>query len=401
MFINAGVGYYAFALFYKPLEVEFGWDRGAVSVAFTIYFIIQGLAAPFIGRMVDRYGVKKLITLGSLISGSGFLSLTFTHSLWSFYVSYVVTGFGMAAMGVVPTTHIVSNWFIKKRGFAVGIMATGIGAGALVLAPIAGSYLIPAFSWRAAYLAFGILTWVLIIPAALLVIKARPSDIGLYPDGAETPDAIAEAAPHSQGYEGWTLSDALKSFTFWLIALAFITSDCSNTGTVIHQFNHITDLGFPVAAAATVLGGVGFCSAIGKVFFGWLCDRIKAKHAAAISFALQLASIVVLVTLKSTSSVAIIWLYAILMGLGQGGWLPTMSMLVSGYFGLASYGAIFGAVNVAHSLGVAFGPLIAGQMFDATQTYTGVFVTFVALYMIAIPSVLTVRPPKSRLVCSN
>ena len=110
------------------------------------------------------------------MNGLGFLWLTFMQNLWSFYGSYFVIGLGMTAMGFVPATHVISNWFIKRRGFIVGIMSTGIGAGALVLAPIIGSYLIPDFGWRASYLALGLLTWVLIIPTVLLVIKSRPSD---------------------------------------------------------------------------------------------------------------------------------------------------------------------------------------------------------------------------------
>ena len=148
MFTYAGTGYYAFSLFYKPLEAEFGWGRGTISVAFTIYFVIQALTSPFIGQLVDRYGARKLITLGALISGLGFLWLTFMQDLYSFYGGYVVIGLGATAMGIVPTTQVVSNWFTKRRGFALGIMSTGIGAGAVVLAPIVGAYLIPGFGWR-------------------------------------------------------------------------------------------------------------------------------------------------------------------------------------------------------------------------------------------------------------
>ncbi len=397
MFIYAGVVYYAFSLFYKPLEAEFGWSRGTISVAFTICFVIQGLAAPFIGRMVDRYGARKSIVLGALISGLGFLWLTSMQNFWSFLGSYVVIGLGMTAMGPIPATQMVSNWFTKRRGFAVGIMSAGIGVGALVLAPVVGVYLIPNLGWRASYFVLALLIWVLIIPAALLVVKTRPADIGLYPDGAETHEAIAKVTLLSQSSEGWTLSMALKTSAFWLIAVAFSTTNFSNTSAILHQVNYLTDIGFPVATAAIALGTVGFGSGIGKFVFGWLCDWIPAKYSALISFVLQLAAIIVLINVKPTSPLAIIWLYAILLGVGAGGWLPTMSMLVSSNFGLASYGAIFGVVNLAQNLGTAFGPLVAGQMFDAMQTYQGVFVMLLVLYLVAIPSMLAVRRPKFRL----
>ena len=399
--IQSGVGVYAFSLFFKPLQAEFDWSRGAIAAAFTICFIIQGLASPFIGWMVDRYGAREVLLFGALITGFGFLWLTLMQNLWSFYASYVVIGLGMTAIGPGPATQVVSNWFTKQRGLAVGMMSTGIGVGGLALAPVVGAYLIPGFGWRASYLAIALLAWVLIIPAALLVIKTKPSDIGLYPDGLEATEAAAEDNLSSQASEGWTLNMALKTSAFWLIAVAFFISFFSHVGAIQHQVNYLTDIGFAVAAAAVALGAVGLGSAIGKFVFGWLCDRMPVKYVTAISFALQSAAILILIILKSTSPLATIWLYAILMGLGVGGWVPTMSMIVSSNFGLASYGAIFGMLSLVQYLGTAFGPLVAGQMFDAMQTYYWVFIIFLALYTIAIPLMLAVRRPKLRLASSD
>lgn len=396
MFIYSGAGYYAFSLFYKPLEAEFGWGRGTISWAFTIYFIIQALASPFIGRLVDRYGSRIVITLGGIVCGLGFLWLTFIQNLYSFYGSYIVLGLGSTAMGPIPATRAVSNWFARRRGLAIGIMSTGIGAGAFVLSPIVGAYLIPVFEWRASYLALAILFWVLIIPTTLLLIKERPADIGLYPDGAETPEPAAEVDLSSQSSSGWTIGMALKTAAFWLISLSFFATNFSHTAAIMHQVNYLTDIGFPMATAAIALGAVGFGSAVGKFFFGWLCDQIQARYAAAICFALQLAGLIVLFIMRPTSPPAMIWLYAILMGFGVGGWLPTMSMLTSTSFGLASYGAIFGGVTLAQSLGDAFGPLVAGQIFDTTQSYFWAFVMLIVLFVAAIPATLAVRRPGSR-----
>ncbi|MFC2032582.1 MFS transporter [Chloroflexota bacterium] len=400
LFIHAGAAYYAFPLFYQPLEAEFGWSRGAISVAFTIYYATQALAAPFIGRLVDQYGAKRFISLGASLSGLGFLWLTFTNNLWSFYGGYVVVGLGMAAMGTIPTTQVVSNWFAKRRGLAIGIMSTGVGVGALVLAPIVGAYLIPDLGWRAAYLSLAIITWVLTIPLTLMVIKEKPSDIGLYPDGEKSPEIATKLNLLSQVSPSWTLSMALKTSILWLIAVGFFAANFSHTGAIVHQVNYFTDIGFPVATASITIGAVGFGSAVGKFFFGWLCDQIPVKYATAISFALQLTSIIILISFKATSPLAMIWLYTILMGVGAGGWLPTMSMITSSNFGLASYGTIFGLVAMTQGLGTALGPLVAGQMFDAMQTYSGVFIMFAVLYMIAIPAMLAVRRPKTALSSS-
>ncbi|MFC2032600.1 MFS transporter [Chloroflexota bacterium] len=396
-FIQAGAVSYAFPLLYRPLQAEFDWGRGTIAVAYTIYFATMGLASPFIGRIVDRYGARMVIPCGALMVGLGFLFLSLVQNLWSFYVSYIVIGLGMVAMGPVSATQTISSWFTRRRGLAVGIMATGIGVEGFVLAPIIGAFLIPNLGWRTTYLAMAILTWVLIIPAALLVIRSKPSDMGLYPDGVATAEAVTEAKLSSKTSESWPVNMAIKTSTFWLISVAFAANTFSNAGIFQHQVNHLTDIGFSLAAAATALGAVGLGSAGGKLIFGWLCDRLPAKYVATISFALQLVALIILINVKSTSPLVMLWAYAILIGLGIGGWIPTMSMLISRNFGLGSYGTIFGMLMLTHSLSTALGPLAAGFMYDAMQTYYWVFIMFLTLFTISIPSMLAVRRPKLHL----
>ncbi len=262
------------------------------------------------------------------------------------------------------------------------------------MAPLIGGYLIPSFGWRASYLALALLTWIL-IPLVLLVIRAKPADMGLYPDGVEAPEAVAGAKASLSAAEGLTLKMALATSAFWLISVSFLANDFSKIGILQNQVPHLQDIGFPVATAATALGVVGLGSLIGKFGFGWLCDRIQAKYACSISLGLTLAGTIILMSVRPASPVAIIWLYAIVMGLGAGGWLPTMSMLISTNFGLASYGALFGTVTLVQNIGTATGPLMAGYMYDAMNTYHWAFIIFLALYAVAVPAVLAVRRPKS------
>jgi len=390
VFIFAGCGFYGFSLFVKPLEADFGWGRGEIMAAFTILFLGIGMASPFIGRTVDRYGARKVISIGALIAGLGFVLLSRIHSLWHFYAGWAVVGAGIATMGPVPATTVVSNWFRKRRGTAIGIMTTGVGAGGLALAPLVGGYLIPNFGWRASYLALALLTWIP-IPLALLVIRTKPADMGLYPDGVEAPEAEASLSAS----EGLTLKMALATSAFWLIAVSFLTSAFGQVGTVQSQVPHLEDIGFPVATAATALGGVGLGSAIGKFFLGWLCDWIPAKYAWCISLGFQVAGISILMNVGPVSPPAILWLYAIVIGLGAGGTMPTVSMLASTTFGLASYGAIYGMLVLFQSIGTATGPLMAGYMYDTMNTYHRAFIIFVVLVAVAIATILMVRRPKS------
>jgi len=362
---------------------------------FTILILVQGVAGPFIGRMVDRYGAKRVIAVGALITGLGFALLSLTNTLWYFYLSYFAIGVGMSAIGTVPASTAVSNWFERKRGLAIGIMSSGIGAGGFALAPLVGGYLIPNLGWRASYLALAVLTWVVVIPLALLVMKTKPADMGLYPDGIEAPEAVKVTQALSSVPDGSTLRMALATPAFWLIAIAFLLGDFSHVGVIQHQVPHLEDIGFPVVTAATALGGVALGSAVGKFGFGWLCDRIAAEYACAIGLMLQMVSIIIFMRLGPASPAALIWLYAITMGLGVGSWLPTASMLTSTRFGLANYGAIFGVVTLFVYTGTAAGPLMAGYMYDIMHTYRWAFIIFAALYIIAIPAILVLRRLKS------
>lgn len=394
LFILYGAGYFAFSLFIRPLQADLGWSRGEIMVAFTILFLIQGVASPFIGKVVDRYSAKKVIAIGALFTGIGFVILSMMHELWHFYIGYAVVGVGMAAMGQIPTTAVVSNWFKKKRGLAVGLMTTGAGAGG-VLAPLFGSYLIPEFGWSVSYLTLGIITAAVIIPLALIVIKTKPEDMGLHPDGADAPDVItvnkASLPPPSVGM---TLRMAVATPAFWLINISFLASSFSHVGAVQSQVPYLEDVGFSVVFAAAALGVNGIISAFGKLGFGWLCDKMPPKYVWTLGLFIRLGCIVVLMNVGPKSPMAMIWLYSVLAGLGSGAWLPTMSILASTTFGMASYGAIFGVMSLFQNVGMATGPLLAGQIYDATNSYNAAFIIFAVLYAVAIPAILALRRPK-------
>jgi len=393
--IQSGCGFFAFSLFVRPLQIDLGWSRGDIMAGWTVYYMLIAVSSPFIGRLVDRYGARKVIVTGAVIGSVGFVLLSQINSLWQFYLSYAVVGIGLAGIGYVPTSAVVSNWFRRRRGMAIGIMSVGLGAGGIVLAPLVAGYLIPNFGWQISYLSLAVITSVFVIPLTLFVIRTDPADMGLHPDGIETPSVVTTTGSSSPVSHGLTLKAVLSTSALWLIAVSFLISAFSNTGIIQNQVPHLQDVGFPITVAATALGALSVMSAIGKFFFGWLCDRIQAKHACTIGLILQVAAIVVMISIGPASSLEMVWLYAIMMGLGVGSWLPTVSMLTSTSFGLASYGAVFGMVVLALGIGTATGPLFAGNLYDTMNTYHWAFVAFLCLYAVSIPTVLAVRQPKS------
>ncbi len=359
--------------------------------AFTVLFLVMGVFSLVVGRIVDRYGVRTVIFAGALTIGTGFALLGLMQELWHFYLSYVVVGIGGAAMGIPPATVAVSHWFKKRRGLAIGIMSSGLGVGGMVMAMLVGSYLIPTWSWRISYISMALLIVITIVPVSLLVIRTKPSDMGLYPDGASSPAEDIARDVELADTGGRNLRKAFASLSFWLIGVSFFLNAFCHVGVVQNQAPHLEDIGFSVATVAGVVGFVGLGSAFGKLIFGWLCDRIPAKYACAIGLALQIIGIIMLMNIELDSPSFLVWVYSIVMGMGAGSWLPTLSMITGTAFGLSSYGGILGSFLLIEHIGTATGPLVAGQIYDVTGSYSLAFIIFLSLYAISVPAVLVLR----------
>ncbi len=394
LLIPTGCGYFVFSLFIRPLQADMGWNRAGIMVAFSILLLVTGGTSPFAGRIVDHYGPKRVICTGVPIMCLGLILLSTTTSLWQFYLGYAIVGIGTAASSQVAASTMVSNWFNKKRGIAIGIMSMGIGAAGFIFAPLVGSYLIPSFGWRTSYLILAIIACVSLIPATLLIVKTKPSDIGLFPDGINPTIPKKTNEGSSVSSQGLSLKAAFITMAFWLIAISYLTGGFSSVGVVQSQVPHFEDIGFSTATAVGALSLLGIASALGKFIFGWLCDKMKAKYVSAIGLVLQATGILILLNMSSATSQTLLWFYALLFGFSLGSWLPTMSMLTSTSFGMRSYGTIFGLLSFFQCIGIASGPFIAGYIFDITGSYHDAFVIFLLLYAVSIPTVLLIRQIK-------
>ncbi len=400
LLIQGGYNVYSFSLFVSHLQRDLGWSRSAVTLAYTISQVIQGCTHPISGRLVGRFAAGKIIAVGAVLLGLGFTLQSRVNTLWMFYADYAVIGVGLSFIGPVPQSFVISNWFSKRRGTMLGIMAMGIGFGGFVLARIIGSNLIPNMGWRSSYLSMGLFVLVL-IPLGLFFIKARPSDKGLLPDGVSSAEAVSIMKKKRSGPEGVTTKMAIATSAFWLMCLSFIGGGFGHSSAVQSQVPYLEDIGFPLAIAATALSSVALGSLIGKFSFGWLCDRMPAKYAGAIGWLFETVAIFILMRITPSSSATTMWLYAIIMGLGVGAWLPTMSMLVITTFGLTSYASIYGLISMAQSLGSAVGPTFSAYMFDVTGSYQKAFTIFLIVNGLAIPAILAIRKPKLEKIPSS
>jgi MFS family permease len=398
-FVANGCVYYPFGMFTRSMSDELDWSRGETMLAMTIQYITLGLSSPLVARTVERFGVRAVLLVGAVISGLGLTLMTFVSTLWQLYFYYGLLGLGFSCIGFIPTTMVVSNWFDRRRGWALGIIGVGVGAGGFVFSPVIGSILIPNLDWRFTYLTLGLITWASLIPPIYWFIKTRPADMGLVPDGMAASSVKTNAKPgraagrRIDALSPMTLKQVARTPQFWLVLVSLSFFTCSMSALLQNQAPAIQDEGFSLEFVSLIVSVVGVASAVAKFGFGWLCDLIQPRFALSMGVGLQLIAMIMIMNMTPDTPVFMLWLYAVVYGLGLGGWLPGVSMVVSTTFGLASYGVVLGAADILrNALGGAAGPFMAGYIYDVTGSYHLAWVIGIALFGIAIITLILTRP---------
>ena len=391
--ISAGCGPISFSFFVTPLEESLGWSRTDIMTAFTFFFICSAISAPFAGRMVHHYGARKVISLGGVVACLGYFLVGQTNSLWQFYIGYALAGTGVATTGPVITTLVVSNWFVRRRGAAVGALSMGPGIAGLLFTPVVLIYLLPNLGWSNTYLIYAAITGGLGIPLAALVIRTEPSDMDELPDGKANISASNTDAESVLITEGITLRHALSTQAFWLLGITILFVS-TQMGVIQSQIPHLEDLDFSAGIVASTMSTFAVTSALGPLLFGWLIDRIRIKSTATIAVSLISISIVILIQITENTSPWFIWGYAAILGLGVGGWMPSMSLLTSTNFGLLAYGTIYGVLSVFMSTGAAVAPIFTGYIYDSRGSFSLAFIITAVVIALGIPAILAIRRPK-------
>lgn len=393
LMVSSGTGFYTFGVFMTPLMSEFGWARGPVAATISIYWLATGCAGPFVGWLIDTYGPRRVLALSAVLNGVCLLLLSLTPSLWYLYLIYALKAVAHSGLGLIAVGAVISRWFIRRRGRATGIAVTGIGFGGLFLIPFVG-YLMPIVGWRAIFAILGVVVWAVLIPLITLVVRASPAEKGLLPDGgtepapAETPTTPAPASAVSSGLEEWTLSQASRTPSFWLVAAAYFSYSLAMFGVLTHEVPYFTDMGISSTAAATALGFTAGMGVAGKLAAGYLADRLPVRYVAILCYALQAVGVLLLM---GTRTIEMVWVFVIVFGLAMGATATLQPLIVAAFFGVASIGAILGAMTLAFAFGAATGPFMAGYVYDLLGSYYWAFVVFLAAYAVAVLALLLAR----------
>jgi MFS family permease len=390
------------SIFLKPLTADLGVSRGVFSLLRSGEGIIAACIAPLIGTLVDRYGGRWLMVVGTAIVAVGYFLLSYVESFAQFvWIRLTLVTLGDSMMGYMVVNVIIAQWFSRYRGRALAISSMGVGF-AKVCMPVVAASLILWLGWRQTWFAFGLITLGLLVVPALLIIRRAPEAMGLLPDGGEATGArVATSKKTAAASAGtgeqeivWTRGEAARTTAFWLLVITFGISSIGVTGLNLHVYSYVTDLGYSAVIAATVMSIIASMQLASPLVWGLLADRISARYAATLRFVIQGIGLAVAVLTGD-----LVWLYAgfLLYGIGLGGNMVLPDILWADYFGRHSLGKIRGmGLLISHFL-AAIGPPFFGFLFDITRGYGLSFAIFGAVLVISALLSLMLKPPRRAL----
>ena len=386
-FFSIGLPFYAFSVFYIHLQEEFNAGRFLISSTLSILIIAGGVFAPICGHLVDRYSIKNILSLGSLLFGLGLIALGFCQNYYQFLIIYgTILSLGITLFGNLSTAKLISFWFNKKNGSAMGYAALGISLSGVFIPPIA-VYLIGIFDWRITYMIFGIFVIVFFLPFCRSFIINKPSEVNQNIDGIEPLDEDSSKV-EGKIMNFWSI---VKVPAFWILIIIFSLQFCANLGVYSHIFPYVSDLGFDIKKAGYAVSVGAFGAALGKLVFGKLIDIFSARITLWISIIIQGIGILFV---SSSSAYSLLLLSVLIMSLGLGGTVPLMNILFSKTFSSINFGKALGlAVPFMVPIQVIGGPL-SGWLYDTYGNYdlafslnAGVcFIAFLFVFMLNVPS---------------
>jgi MFS family permease len=388
-FTEAGVFQNILSIFMKPMAREFGWSRSIITGAIAVGSLGGGILSPFIGPVLDRYGPRKAAFYGVLILSLGLVSLSLLSRVWQLYLFF---GTGrMIAMGVLNLVIAVSvsNWFIKKRGRAMGIAQLGSRLGAAVFPPFV-QFLIFLVGWRPAWAGLGVVVFLMSAVPALLFLKRRPEDIGLWPDGdrpiPERSDLISETADGTvfgkPGQESpLTRKQVLKQPVFWLLVMVSSFLVFGGAGINFHLYPFLTDRGVSAGTAVFILSVIAVSGGVGGLLLGLLTEKYQAKKVLAI--ALAVLGILLCSIFWAIRNEAVLFVFALFFGLLRGGMLPLIPLVWAEVYGRESLGTVLSLSGPVRLTANALGPVFGGLCFDMLGDYVVPFLIFSSLFLMA------------------
>ncbi|MBA7498698.1 L-lactate transporter [subsurface metagenome] len=381
----------SFGVFFKSIAGEFDLSRATTSAVFSISMLLLCVFSVLGGLALDRYGPRIVLFFMGLFTGLSLLLTSQVNATWQLFVTYsLLMAMGSGATYVV-TMSTISRWFDRKRGLAVGIAGSGGGMGLVAMAPFA-AYLIYNFDWRMAYIVMGLVAWVIIIPLSRLL-KRDPQEIGALPDGISSDSKAIKDKEDSIQPFGLSVLQTFRTRNFWLVMLIWLLFAFCMLLVLTHIVPHTTDIGFSAGEAAVVLSLIAGGRAAGMVLLGSVADRIGRKRTAVVCTLFQAGAMVWLVWAQD---LWMLYFFAIVYGLANGGLLSSTTAFLGDTFGLGKIGSILGVLDIGWAIGAATGPFVGGLIFDINDSYSVAFLIGAAAMAIVALLIVMIRRETGR-----
>jgi MFS family permease len=381
-----GVLYYAFTVFLDPMQRELGWSTATLTGAYSLALLVSGIAALPVGRWLDRYGPRLMMTLGSILATLLVAGWAMVDSVLGFYLIWAGIGLAMSVTLYEPAFVIVARWFHRLRSRALTMLTFVAGFASVIYIPLAG-WLVVSYDWRTALWIMAGLMAIGTIPIHAFVLRKSPEDIGERPDGDREPtqEATATSPAPASTEPALTLSDALKQREFWWTAAAFVLANFTTLAIFVHLVPFLIQEGFSAAFAASMAGIAGIMALPGRLLFTPLGEYIKRQYVAAIIFGFIALGLAILLLLDSRTGVII---FVVLFGMAFGAITPARAAIVADLYGSTNYGAISGALATGITFARAASPVTAGVIVTVTGSYVPVFVLLLSTMLLALVAVL-------------
>ncbi|WP_011581126.1 MULTISPECIES: MFS transporter [Chelativorans] len=371
---------FSLAIFLEPVASETLWSRAGISSAMTLNFIVMGLGGFAWGAASDRFGARIVVLTGAVLLGLALVLASRAASLMEFQLTYgILVGLSASAF-FAPMISATTAWFDKNRSLAVSLVSAGMGVAPMTISPLA-RWLISAYDWRTAMFLIGLLAWVLLVPAALLIRRPPPS----------VQDAHASGFSGESG--GFSVARALRSPQFVVLGLTFFACCAAHSGPIFHMVSYAMVCGIAPMAAVSIYSVEGLAGLGGRILFGVLADRIGVKQILVAGLALQAVAISAYLFVSRLEE---FYLLATIFGAVYGGVMPLYAVLAREYFGQRILGTVLGAATMLSSIGMAFGPLAGGWIYDTFQSYAWLFIGS-AMVGLGAAAVALAFPPLPRL----
>lgn len=387
MLLVGGFVVLGFTAFFEPIASEFGWSYAQISLAASLRGAEVGLLAPLLGLLIDRWGPRWLMFGGVILLGLGLIFLSRTTSLGMFYGAFALVAIGTSGLSPTVVMTAVANWFRRKVGIAIGIMACGFALGGLLIPVVVR--LIDVFDWRTAIFILGVAMWVIGLPLSLLL-RHKPEQYGYLPDGEQSNTAIPYVGlGTTQTYEvDIGAKQALKSRAFWHIGLAMTFQFLAISAVIVHIMPYLSSVGIARSTSSLVATAIPLISIVGRLASGWLSDRFDKRRVAAGFFA-PMGLGLLFFSYASSEGMWLLIPFIVLFGIGWGGNSTIRAALLSEYFGRTKFGTILGFMMGMVALGGIAGPLFAGWAFDNQGSYHAAWLAFACLVFAALIVIAT------------